>query len=60
MLLSILEVRLNTQRSSHSVLRGCELRVHTRSFKLIFRSQLRIVIIGIVRNQYLTVHTAKQ
>lgn len=58
--LSISEVRINGQRSSPSVLRGWEPRVHARSFRFIFRSHLRIVTMDIVRNQYSTVHTAKQ
>lgn len=58
--LSISEVRINGQRSSPSVLRGWEPRVHARSFRFIFRRQLRIVTMDIVRNQYSTVHTAKQ
>jgi len=40
----------NGQRSSPSVLRRWEPRVHVRSFRFVFRSQLRIVTMGTVRN----------
>lgn len=58
--LSISEIRIIGQGSSASVLRGWELKVHDSSFRFVFKSQLRIVTMDIVRNWYSTVHTVKQ